>query len=168
MNHPPRGKAHEDRAEEDEAADQISPKGIGRKSWERQVAGGLHVRQKVNADRLDRRHGEEEHHRRAVHREELVVEVRPDELAGRQGELRAHDQREHAGEEKEEQRRADVKETDDGVVDVRDDAPALRRGPDALELFEFLGRARRWVRQRALEPTPLVVHPPMLSRKIRS
>jgi hypothetical protein len=51
--------------------------------------------------RFHRRHGEEEHHDRAVHGEELVVQLGPDEIVLRHRELDAHDEREDAGEDEE-------------------------------------------------------------------
>ena len=68
--------AEEDRAEERQPADRVGPEGVGRQARERQVAGAEHARQQVDGDRLDDRHGEQEHHHRAVHGEDLVVGLR--------------------------------------------------------------------------------------------
>ena len=73
----------------------------------RDAARADHQRHEVRGDRLHHRHGEEEHHRRAVHREELVVEVRADETLVRPRELRAHREREQSREQEEHEGRHD-------------------------------------------------------------
>ena len=50
---------------------------------ERDVPRADHQRDEVEAHPLHDRHGEEEHHRRAVRREELVVEVGAEEASSR-------------------------------------------------------------------------------------
>jgi hypothetical protein len=58
------------------AAEQEAPVAVGAEPRERQVARAEHLREQQDGERLDDRHGEQEHHRRAVHGEELVVELR--------------------------------------------------------------------------------------------
>ena len=50
--------------------------------------------------RLHHRHGEQEHHRRAVHREQLVVEVGADQAVLRAAQLQAHQHGEQPAESK--------------------------------------------------------------------
>ncbi len=110
-------QADEQGAEERQTADRVRPVGIRRQARERQVARAEHVRQQIDRERLDHRHGEQEHHHRAVHREDLVVgSCRKQRVAG-QRELRPHQEAEHAGEQQEEQRGRDVQLADVGVVD---------------------------------------------------
>ena len=63
-------------AEQQQAADEVEPVGAGGHARERGVARADHQRHEVEREALHHRHGEQEHHRRAVHREQLVVEVR--------------------------------------------------------------------------------------------
>jgi hypothetical protein len=51
------------------------------------------LRQQQDAERFHGRHGEEEHHRRAVYCKELIVEVLADQRIVTDRQLRAHDQR---------------------------------------------------------------------------
>ena len=64
---------------------------------ERQIARAQHLRQEKDRDGLEHRHGEEEHHHRAVHGENLVVDIGGEKLVSGHGELHAHEQRQHAG-----------------------------------------------------------------------
>jgi hypothetical protein len=63
--------------------------------------------------------------------EGLVVEVRRQEVVVRDGELNAHQQREHAAEQEEEERPCRVPDSDLRVVHRRPVAKALRRVPNA-------------------------------------
>ena len=72
------------------------------------------IRYAMNA----RRHDHEEHHRDAVHREGLVVEVGRDELAVRLGQLDPDEQRLDAADEEEHQRGRAVHDADLLVVDA--------------------------------------------------
>jgi hypothetical protein len=90
-----------------------------------------------------------------MHREELVVEIVADEIALGPRQLRAHDEREDAGKDEEQQSRADVPQAHIGVVDRRDDREALRGFPRLLEHLEFFRRARRRIgqlRRPAIQP----------------
>ena len=82
-----RREIEEQRAEEDQAADEIGPEGEGAEPRERQVARAEHLRQQQDAHRLDRRHGEQEHHHRAVHGEDLVVGLLAEEGVARHRQL---------------------------------------------------------------------------------
>ena len=137
-----RRQPEENAAEEGQTADQISPEGIGRQARKRKIACGLHVGQKNDADRFHHRHGEEKHHDRAVHREQLVVQRMPDQVVLGHGQLRAHDQGEDAGEHEEQKRSRDVEQADEGIVDGGEDAPAPRRLPGPLQSLQLVLRAR--------------------------
>ena len=89
---------------EEHAAEQVDPVAEGVQAREGDVARADHQRHEVDAERLHHRHGEQEHHRRAVHGEELVVEVRPDELVLRPRELQAHRRGREPAEEEEDER----------------------------------------------------------------
>jgi hypothetical protein len=149
MNQPP-SEIEEQRAEEHDAADEVGPKREGTEPREWLVARAEHLRQHQDAHCLDHRHREQEHHHRAVHGEDLVVGLLAEERVARHRELQPHQQRENAGQYEEQQRGADVKVADHRVVDVADDPPAFRRGPDAPKFGQLSRRARRgiWI----LEP----------------
>ena len=143
-----RPRVGEERAEQQQAAEEKQPVRAGGHARERDVARADHQRHQVEREALHHRHGEQEHHRRAVHREELVVEVRADEMAVRGRELMAHQPAHHAGRAEEAQRRDDEAQPD-GLVTVglqeADDAGLV--GPRALELARR--RAIRRPRRRA-------------------
>ena len=139
-----RRQAEEQAAEEGDAADEISPERVCAQPRKRQVPRGEHVGQQEYAHRLDRRHGEQEHHHRAVHREDLIVERVPDQGVLRHGQLRAHQQTQHAGQDEKEEGRPDVEKSDIGVVDDGQEVHAGRRPPHLLELRQLA----RWSRQR--------------------
>ena len=142
-----RRDAEEQGAEERQPADRVGPEGVGREARKRQVAGAEHAGQQVDGDRLDHRHGEQEHHHRAVHGEDLVVGLGAEQRAAGQRELRADEQRQHAGEDEEQQRGGDVEHADLRVVHRREDAPAFRRLPGALQRLELAERTRQPARQ---------------------
>ena len=58
------------------AAEQIDPVAEGVEARKGDGARAEHQRHQIDADGLHHRHGEQEHHGRAVHGEKLVVEVR--------------------------------------------------------------------------------------------
>src|SRR5690606_1228930 len=75
-----------------------------------------------------------EHHRRPVHREELVVEVGIDQPALRAGELEAHEGRLDTAEQEEDEGGDDVALADRFVVGAGEPSPeAVVPFPDALE-----------------------------------
>jgi hypothetical protein len=85
-----------------------------------------------------------------VDREGLVVEILAEEIAFRQRQLGAHQQRQNPRQQEEQEGGAEIGETDGDVVDVADLAPARRNGPDALQLLFFPGRAWGAVREGLL------------------
>ena len=91
---------------------------------------------RIDRHRLHHRHGEQEHHVRAVHGEDLVVEVGPDarRLSGRAS-CRRIEHRQHAAQREEDEGGGDVAAADDLVVDggERAEKPA-RRPPDRVQL----------------------------------
>jgi hypothetical protein len=72
---------HQEGDPEENAAEQVNPVAEGIEPRERDVARAHHQRNQVDRHCLHHRHGEEEHHRRAVHREDLVVAIRADQPA---------------------------------------------------------------------------------------
>ena len=83
----------------------------------------------------NRRDEEEEHHHDAVHREQLVVGLVGDQIAGRRGELEADQHRERAADEEEERDRGEIQQRDALVV--------ARQQPrlDAVAVVEIVPRA---------------------------
>jgi hypothetical protein len=79
-----------------QAAEQEDPVGEGVHAREGHAARADHQRHQVDGHGLHHRHGEQEHHRRAVHREELVVQVRARSACFRPRQLQAHQQRQQA------------------------------------------------------------------------
>ena len=57
-----------------------------------------------------------------MHGEDLVVEILAEELVVANGQLRAHQQRQNAGQHKEQEGDADIEGADDGVVDRGDES----------------------------------------------
>ena len=94
-----RGGIEEDRAAEEDPAQHEAPEAVGRQAREGQVARAQHLRQDHDREGLEDRHGEEKHHDRAVQREDLVVAVGGEEVVAGNGELDAHQQRQHAAKE---------------------------------------------------------------------
>src|SRR3546814_8950887 len=70
------------------------------------------MREKQHAKRLHRGHGEEEHHHRAVHGEELVVGLLRQNAVERQRKLGAHDDRETARQHEEQKGRRYIIDAD--------------------------------------------------------
>jgi hypothetical protein len=132
-----RRQSDENRGEEAQAADQIGPEGIGRQARERQVPRGQHLRQQHHAQRLHRGHGEEEHHDRAVHGKELVVEFLWEEILQGRGQLYPHSKRKNAGEQEEKKGGGDVEKANVVVVYDGQQAPALGIIPDPFQLRDF-------------------------------
>ena len=94
----------------------------------------------ISGTRIDRhclhhRHGEQEHHVRAVHGEDLVVEVRARERRFGPRQLQAHQQRQHAAQGQEDEGGDDVAAADHLVVHRGERAEeAARRAPDRPQL----------------------------------
>jgi hypothetical protein len=127
----------QERRPEQHAADQVRVVAVRVEAREGDVARAEHERHEVEPERLHHRYGEQEHHRRAVHGEDLIVEVGTEQLALGERELQPHHQRQHAGQREEDERRHDVAARDPLVVDGAEHADdARRRAPRVLELRE--------------------------------
>jgi hypothetical protein len=89
---PPRVGSHvqEERHIEENDADEVRPIAERVQTRERDVARADHERHEVQPHCVHHGHGEEEHHRRAVHGEDLIVFIRPDERVLGPSELHAH------------------------------------------------------------------------------
>ena len=123
-----------ERAPQQQPAEQIHVIAEGIEPREGGRARAQHQRDDVDRDALHHRHGEQEHHGRAVHREQLVEPRRADHVVVRPRELQPHQQRQHAAEREEDQRGDDVAAADLLVVDGREPADESRRpAPGALE-----------------------------------
>ena len=86
------------------------------------VSGADHERHEEVREAGEDRNADEEHHRRTVDRDELVVAVGADDVRVRLGELEAHHERHQPGEDEEDERGRDVEDPDPFVV--RRDEPA--------------------------------------------
>ncbi len=100
---------------------------------ERDVAGADHQRNEVVAEGGCDRHTEQEHHRGAVHREELVVPRRAQDRPVRLCELQPDEQRLDATDAEEHQRERGVHDRDLLVVDRGDPAELAGRRARPLE-----------------------------------
>jgi hypothetical protein len=116
-----------------------------------QVARRQHLRQQQHGDGLDGRHGEQEHHHRAVHREQLVVGFLRHDARQWRGQLHAHDQRQDACGDEEAERGGDEQEADEVVVDGAEAPPAGRRLPDLLQRLELARRPAALRREARIE-----------------
>ena len=114
-------------------AGQQQPEGERVQAREGHVARADHQRQEVVGEARHHRHDEQEDHRRAVHREQLVVDLRRDQRVVRRAQLQADHQRLDAAEAEEHERRDHVHDPDPLVVGGRDPArPAARLALDAV------------------------------------
>ena len=127
-------REQEDRREhEDPVAEGVQPR-------ERHVAAPEHEWDQVVAEAREHRRVEQEDHRGAVHREELVVRVGIEHARVGLSELDSHHEREQPGDEEEHERGVDVAKPDALVVDAVEEArDAGRVFPPFLELFVELG-----------------------------
>ena len=123
-----------ERDPQQQPAEQVHVIAEGIEAREGGRARAEHQRDDVDRDAFHHRHGEQEHHRRAVHGEQLVVALRADQVAVGPRQLQRAWQREHAAEREEDQRGDDVAAADLLVVDGREpaDDPG-RAAPGALE-----------------------------------
>ena len=126
------------------------PEAEGVDAREGDVAGADLQRHEVVAERRRHRHGEEEHHRRGVHREHLVVEVGGEHRAVGPGELGADQQRLDAADEEEHDRRDAVHDPELLVVDREQPRPPAGgrrpgggRSPSAPRRGDRRGRGGR-------------------------
>jgi hypothetical protein len=93
------GRAAEDEAGvEEHAADGVDPEAERVEAREGEVAGADLQRHEVVGEADAERHDREEHHRDAVHREHLVVDVGAQQRVARRGQLQADQERLDAGE----------------------------------------------------------------------
>ena len=123
----------------EEAAREIEPVAEGVQTRVGDVARADHQRHQVDSQAHHHRHCEEEHHRRAVHREELVIEIGIEESVLGARELEAHRQSLEASQEKEDERGHNVALADRLVIDAREESqPAGLFGPGAFEFGVLL------------------------------
>jgi hypothetical protein len=122
-----------------DAAGQVHPVAEGVEAGERHVARADLQRRQVHGEPFEHRHGEEEHHRRAVHGEDLVVGLRRQERALRGGELDADEQTLDAADGEEHQGGPDEPHADLLVVHRAEEAGQAALGrPRQLEVAQGL------------------------------
>ena len=85
--------AAEEAEVEEDAAERGQPEAEGIQPRKRHVSGADHQRHEIVRESKHKRHGDEEDHRRAVHREHAVEELRRNEVVVRRDELDSHDGR---------------------------------------------------------------------------
>ena len=143
--------AERERRVEEEPAEREDPEAEHVEARERDVARADHQRDEVVAERGRDRHPEQEHHRGAVHREELVVTRRAEDRAVRLRELQPDEQRLDAADAEEEERERGVHDRDLLVVDRGDPAELPGRLARPLEdphaVAPARGRPRGRLRQ---------------------
>jgi hypothetical protein len=93
-----------------------------------------HGGQEEDRHRLEDRHGEQEHHHRAVQGEDLIVHLRRQEVILRHGELSPDQQAQQTREQHEAKGGGAVPQADLCVVDGCPVAPAARIGPYGAKL----------------------------------
>ena len=124
----------EEAAEQRNAAEEINIIAERVQARKSHVTRANHQRNEVKAHRLPDRDCEQEHHRRAVHRKKLVVEVGPEHVIVGAGELKPHEHRQNAGEREKHHRRDDRAHGDVLVIGRREPAQNARcAGPCAAE-----------------------------------
>ena len=118
----------EERREQHDPGDREQPVGERVQPRERHVRRADHQREDVVREPCERRDDEQEDHQRRVHGEQLVVRLRVDVVRLRPRKLGAHEQREQAAGEEEEDRRRDVLDPDHLVIGVDAEVvlPAVR------------------------------------------
>jgi hypothetical protein len=122
-------RGEEARVERD-AAEEERPVGECVQAREGHVARADHQRNEEVPEAGQDRHDDEEDHRDAVDREELVVVLARDEVLVRRRKLRTDEEREDPAGHEEDERRRDVEDPDALVVDGREPAhepPVLPR-----------------------------------------
>ena len=118
-----RRAAKEERRVDEQTAEEERPVRERVQPWERDVTRTDHQRDQVVEERGAERHHDEEDHRDAVHREDLVVLLGRQDVTVRMGELEADQQRLAPTDEEERERRDAVEDADALVVDGGDPAP---------------------------------------------
>jgi hypothetical protein len=122
------------------AAEQQDPVVESSEAREGDLAGADHQRHEIDRHGLHHRHGEQEHHGRAVQAEQLIVEVGIDEGVLGACELDPHQHGQDAAEHEERERRRDEPLTDGLVIGRAEPADdAARHGPGPLQA-QTLGR----------------------------
>ena len=102
---------------EQQAGEGGDPEAEGVEAREGHVARADHQRDKIVAEAEEDGHAHEEDHGGAVHGEELVEDLRRDEVIVGHGELNAHQDRFEAGDDQKDERVDDVHQADLFVVD---------------------------------------------------
>jgi hypothetical protein len=141
------GAAEDPRQVDEDPAEDQRPQAEGVQAGEGDVTGTDLERQEVVAERRRHRHGEQEDHRRGVHREHLVVQIRREHGAVRTGELGSDEQGFDAADEKEHKGGDAVHDPDALVVDREQPRPPAGGGHRAPEHAEGRrGSDGRWRR----------------------
>jgi hypothetical protein len=126
-----------------EPAEEVHVVPVGVKSGERHVPGANHERHQVQTHCGYYRHGKEEHHRHAVHREELIVGVWTQQVVLGPGELSSHYAGLQTSQEEEQHGGGDVSLSDRLVVDATQPVPEpWGLAPGGLQLATDLFRVR--------------------------
>jgi hypothetical protein len=129
---------HDERRVEEDAGGEEHPVAEGVEPGEGHVSGADHERHQVVAEPRQHRRGEEEHHRHAVHGEQLVVRLGVDHVEVGVGQLEPHHQRLDPAEDEEQEPGVEVPLPDPLVVDGGEERPEPRcllpRLFEALEL----------------------------------
>ena len=152
------GWAEEHRRVEDEAAGEVQPVGERVQLREGHVPRADLERHDVVGEACPQRHDDEEHHRRAVHREHLVVRLRGQQRVVGRRELRAHEQRLDASDHHEGERRDQVQDADALVIGGRH--PASPAGAALLldAMGDELGAGNRGAEARGVARGHLLPH----------
>ncbi len=106
----------------DDAAEQEQPVAEHVQARERDVGRTDLQRHHRVAEAEEQRRREQQQHDRAVHREQLVVELVVDHLVAREGQLGAHQHRHHAGDQEPAERGGEVEVADHLVIGGGEDA----------------------------------------------
>ena len=110
------GRLEEQRRVEHDPAEQQQPERQRVQPWERHVPRADHQGHEVVAEAGHHRHDEQEDHRRAVQRQQLVVLLAGDQRVVRHRQLQPHDQRLDPAEREEHERQDQVHDPDLLVV----------------------------------------------------
>ena len=105
---------------QEQAAEGRYPEAEGVEPRKRHIARAQHQRYQIVAKTEENRHADEEHHRRAVHREQAIEDLRRDQAVLWNRELNAHHDGFQTRDDKKDQCIPDVHQTDLLVVDRSD------------------------------------------------
>jgi len=115
------------------SAEEIAPPAEGGEARKGQVARAEQLRQHVHGEPLEEGDREHEHHQAAMHREDLVVDLRPDEGRARRRQLRPDQHGEDAADGEVDTRRDHEADAEIAVIDVGENAfPAALPPPDRI------------------------------------